>query len=175
MYWQTNLMINKKRDKIEQAKSCQKRLKKYNLPNSAVAKVVSISEPTFRKLKSNKNVAFATWYLTNTLIDLNFTFNLIEQVSDKITLENIQRRYKTNCKELEKAKALLKEYPSIYEISNITKIPYSSLQEYRLNPNKLKNTRWTRVYDLATLYDCFNDIENYKKSRISEYLRLNNI
>lgn len=168
-------MINKKLYKIEQAKSCQTKLKIYNLPNSALAKIIAISEPTFRKLKSNDNVEFATWYLTNSLIDLNATFNLIEQIPEDINLDNIKKWYKVNYEELEKATALLKEFPSVYEISKITKIPYSSLQEYKVRPTKLKNTSWTRVYNLAALFDCFKDIEAYKESRINEYLRLNNI
>ena len=71
--------------------------------------------------------------------------------------------------ELDRAKALIADKNnSLKQISEITKIPYQSLRNYRANISSLDKASWLRINLLSQVYDMFEVAHNMSQDDVAE-------
>lgn len=71
--------------------------------------------------------------------------------------------------ELDRAKALIADKNnSLKQISEITKIPYQSLCNYRANISSLDKASWLRINLLSQVYDMFEVANNMSQDDVAE-------
>lgn len=71
--------------------------------------------------------------------------------------------------ELDRAKALIADKNnSLKQISEITKIPYQSLRNYRANISSLDKASWMRINLLSQAYDTFEVADNMSQDDVTE-------
>lgn len=75
--------------------------------------------------------------------------------------------------ELDHAKALIADKNnSLTQISEITKIPYQSLRNYRANISSLDKASWLRINLLSQVYDMFEGTYNMSQDDVPELQKM---